>query len=88
VFKGEPQEGHEAIGWEHHGNRGLRFGKRKLVVAHNDPWSLYDMEKDRTELNELSEKYPDRVERMKARYQQWADHVGVRPWPLEKKKGK
>jgi arylsulfatase len=88
VFKGEPPEGHEAIGWEHHGNRGLRMGKWKLVAAHNDPWALYDMEKDRTELNDLSEKYPDRVERMKARYQQWADHVGVRPWPLEKKKDK
>ncbi|MFW6124988.1 MAG: arylsulfatase [Pirellulales bacterium] len=85
VFQGEQRDGHEAIGWEHHGNRGLRMGKWKLVAAHNDPWALYNMEEDRTELNDLAEEHPARLKRMKARYQQWADRVGVRPWPLKKK---
>ncbi|MDB4296339.1 hypothetical protein N9940_02005 [bacterium] len=35
------------------------------------PWELYDMEADRTELNNLAVKMPEKVKAMTALYQDW-----------------
>ncbi len=74
------------IGFEHHGNLGLRDGKWKIVSMYrrNQPrkWELYDMEADRTELNDLAKKMPDKLNSMVAAWQLWADRVGVQPWPI------
>lgn len=74
----------EAIYWEHEGNRAVREGKWKLVSRHRGGWELYDLVADRTETNDLAADEPDRVARMVAMYDAWADRCGVRPWPLEK----
>jgi Arylsulfatase A and related enzymes len=50
IFKGGQRKGHEAIFWEHEGNRAVRAGKWKLVSKYPDQWELYDMEADRTEM--------------------------------------
>lgn len=81
----------DALFWEHEGNRAIRVGKWKLVAktirfmritdADNDAWELYDMETDRTETNNLADKYPDRVKEMSALWEQWANRLGVLPWP-------
>ena len=42
------------------------------------------MEADRTELNDLAGTHPERLERMIAAWQAWADRVGVQPWPIRK----
>ncbi|QTN33825.1 arylsulfatase [Akkermansiaceae bacterium] len=42
-------------------DRGLRDGDWKLVSFKSLPWELYDMSKDRTELNNLASKQPERV---------------------------
>ena len=47
--------------WEHEGNAAVRIGKWKLVRNYPRAWELYDMEADRTELNDLAAKHPDRV---------------------------
>jgi len=65
--------------WEHEGNAAVRIGKWKLVRKYPDPWELYDMELDRTELNDLSARTPERVQDMVAQYQAWADRCGVIP---------
>lgn len=96
IFEGKQREGHEAIYWEHEGNRAVRQGKWKLVAAHGQPavrvagqpWELYDLEADRTELNNLADKHPDRVEQLKSLYQSWAKRCGVLPWPIKKPKAK
>ncbi|MEM9721868.1 MAG: arylsulfatase, partial [Bacteroidota bacterium] len=64
----------EAIYWEHEGNRALRMGKWKLISKASkkhsfiwdkveelelSAWELYDMEKDRTEMHDLSAQNPD-----------------------------
>lgn len=84
VFESGRRPGHEAIYWEHEGNRAVRQGKWKLVAAHGDPWELYDLEADRTELNNLADKHPDKVNELKALYDGWAERCGVRPWPIRK----
>ena len=40
--------------WEHEGNAAVRIGKWKLVKRYPRAWELYDMDADRTELNDLA----------------------------------
>jgi arylsulfatase len=84
LFKGGKREDHGALFWEHQGNRAVRQGKWKLVAAHKGPWELYDLEADRTELHDLSEKSPEKVREMKTLYENWAARCGVQPWPVKK----
>ncbi len=63
----------------------VRQCKWKLVAAHGGPWELYDLKADRTELNSLAQKYPQKVEQLKAMYESWARRCGVQPWPIKKK---
>jgi len=65
--------------WEHEGNAAVRIGRWKLVRRYPGPWELYDMERDRTELNDLAGRHPDRVADMAARYEAWAERCGVIP---------
>ena len=88
IFEGKKRQGHEAIYWEHEGNRAVRQGKWKLVSAHKGPWELYDLEADRTELNNLAEKHPQKVEQLKVMYESWAKRCGVHPWPIKARKRK
>jgi len=79
IFRTGTRAGHEALFWEHEGNRAIREGKWKLVSRKPGGWELYDIEADRTELNNLAEKEPERVRAMAAKYQAWADRVGALP---------
>ncbi len=74
----------DAIYWEHEGNRAVRQGRWKLVARHQGEWELYDLVADRTEMIDLADTDPDRVERMITMYDAWAERVMVRPWPLRK----
>ena len=65
--------------WEHEGNAAVRIGKWKLVREYPKDWELYDMEADRTELNDLAAQEPGRVAAMKAQYEAWAQRCGVLP---------
>jgi arylsulfatase len=78
---GELIERSKPIFFEHEGNRAVRDGKWKAVSRHLEPWALYDMEKDRTEVNDLSETYPDKLERYKQLYKEWAVRTHVDEWP-------
>ena len=63
--------------WEHFGNRGIRQGKWKLVATARGEWELYDLEADRTELNDLSDKRPDKAKVLNDLYDAWAVRCGV-----------
>jgi arylsulfatase len=72
----------EAIYWEHEGNRAVRRGRWKLVAkGRKGAWELYDMVVDRTETNDLSGEFPERVKEMSALWQAWAERAHVLPWP-------
>lgn len=63
--------------WEHMGNRAMRIGGMKLVAENDAPWELYDLEADRTELNDLAGKSPGTVSEYEKRYLEWGRSVGV-----------
>ena len=65
--------------WEHEGNAAVRMGQWKLVKKYPQPWELYDLDADRTELHDLAAQQPDRVKDMVARYDAWAVRCGVIP---------
>ena len=89
----------KALYWEHEMNRAVRMGKWKLVASgklidstnrrreyySNDPWELYDMEKDRSELNDLASKYPEIVKEMSQMWQVYAQRSNVFPTPWKLK---
>lgn len=74
--------------WEHQGNRAIREGNWKLVADHKGPWELYDLRADRTEVHDVAAEHPDVVRRLARKWQDWADRVGVRPWPVRRSKGR
>ncbi len=62
MYKGFEHQGGHAVPLIMHWPAGIRQGKWKLVRALNHPWELYDMDADRTELNNLVEKHPEKVQ--------------------------
>lgn len=79
AFAGKTIQRHQPLVWEHEGNRALRDGRWKLVAKEKQPWELYDLEKDRPELNNLAAKYPRRVQTMAAAWEAWAARANVLP---------
>jgi arylsulfatase len=86
VFQGKTL-GDRRLFWEHEGNRAMRDGKWKLVSQHPKNWELYDLDADRTELNDLSQKMPDKTASMIRDWQSWADRCGVQEWSKLNRKG-
>lgn len=88
ALNGEPLERGKPIFFEHEGNRAIRDGKWKLVSkGPTSGWELYDMEKDRTEMHDLSKKHKDVAAYMMWQWEQWAHERGVVPfgsWKLMK----
>jgi arylsulfatase A-like enzyme len=80
IFRTGTREGHERIFWEHEGNKAVRQGTWKLVARHKGTWELFNLEADRTEMNDLASKETERAKEMAAAWQAWADRVGVIPW--------
>ncbi len=85
VFTGDAARGHpEGLYWEHEGNRAVRSGNWKLVSKWSQPedgrWELYDLEQDRSELNDLAAEMPDKVAELVGMWDAWAERVGVIEW--------
>lgn len=53
-------------------DRGLRDGDWKLVSFQSQPWELYNIKEDRTELHNLADKHPDIVTSMEKLWHQIA----------------
>uniref|UniRef100_UPI0040475CE6 arylsulfatase n=2 Tax=Mariniflexile sp. TaxID=1979402 RepID=UPI0040475CE6 len=81
VFKNEVRQPHKDLFWEHEGNKAARIGQWKWVNAYPEEMDeLFDLSQDPTELNNLAKNNPEKLNTMKAQWQQWADRVGVVPW--------
>ncbi len=81
AFEGRPID-RDAIFWEHEGNKAVRAGQWKLVAKFRGPWELYDISRDRVEMNNLASKMPEKVEQLAAKYAEWAGRNQVEPWPV------
>jgi arylsulfatase len=79
AFNGKSIGRRQPIFWEHEGNRAVREGNWKLVAKENQSWELYDMDKDRSELNNLADKYPRKVERLASKWDAYAQRAMVLP---------
>lgn len=67
----------EPLYWEHEGNAAVRWGDWKLVRRYQQPWELYDIANDRTELHDLSEANSDKRDELVALWEAWATEHGV-----------
>ena len=76
--------------WEHEGNRAVRAGKWKLVYKAGSGskeeinlqnWELYNLEADRSEINNLASTNSELVAQLAAQWDVFADRCEVRPWP-------
>ncbi|GIW82077.1 MAG: sulfatase [Gemmatales bacterium] len=78
ILEGKTRRPHDTLCWEWAGNRAVREGKWKAVWDKLvRRWELYDLEADRTELNDLSEKEPELTNRLAAKYDAWAKKMGI-----------
>ncbi|MEZ6093472.1 MAG: arylsulfatase [Pirellulaceae bacterium] len=79
------------IFWEHEGNRALREGDWKLVAkgpasdrTREVKWELYNIANDRNENHDLSEQYPEQLNKMIQSWEAEAQRTWVYPCPLPK----
>ncbi|WP_277481372.1 malectin domain-containing carbohydrate-binding protein [Catalinimonas alkaloidigena] len=77
IFDDPAQVEAREIFWEYSGERAVRHGKWKIQSnSGNGSWSLYNIEEDPTELNNISSSYPAIVNNLAARYEIWETSVG------------
>jgi len=68
--KGDERDG--ALFWQWSRGKAVRKGKWKLVTWGGKKWELYDMTRDRTELNDLSETNPETLKELADLHDKWA----------------
>jgi arylsulfatase len=77
AFTNKPLQ-RDALYWEHEGNAAVRVGDYKLVrKGGGGAWELYDLVKDRTELNDLAGQMPDKAKELAAKWNAWAERCNV-----------
>ncbi len=86
LLSGKPWLRQQPLFWEHEGNCAARVGNLKLVRQFDQPWELYDMERDRTELDNLAARNPSIVLDLESQYNRWAESVGVIDWKIQQPK--
>ncbi len=73
----------QPIFFEHEGNCAVRHGRFKLVRQYGQDWELYDMDADRTELNDLARsKFLRLWADLTAQYEDWVEKTGVLDWDI------
>ena len=80
AFSGKQIARDEPIFFEHEGNRAVRDGKWKIVAKGvQGEWELYNIDQDRSEMHNLATAEPDRVKKMAAQWQAWAERADILP---------
>jgi arylsulfatase A-like enzyme len=82
VLAGESGLAGREIGFEHAGNRAFRMGDWKLVAESGKEWELFNLGSDRSETRNLADARPEQLQRMVARYDEWARENWVEDWSV------
>ncbi|OPZ08998.1 MAG: Arylsulfatase [candidate division BRC1 bacterium ADurb.BinA364] len=85
LFRGEQPAGREAIFWQYGQSRAVRQGDWKLAANGAGPWELYDLSRDRNELDNLAARQPERTAAMAALWDEWAKRVGAKQQAADEK---
>ncbi len=80
IFEQANRPDRSPVFWEHEGNRAVRLDQWKLVALQGQPWELYNMTTDRTELINVATIYPKKVKELSALYNAWARRCNVVPF--------
>ena len=79
AFDGEAIERGRPLFWEHEGNRAVLDGDWKLVAKEDQPWELYNIATDRSELDNQAGAQSERVKAMADAWAVWAARSDVLP---------
>jgi arylsulfatase A-like enzyme len=78
VLRGQKPAERGTLYWASLDNRAIRRGDMKLVWDQNvRRWELYDLSKDRTEMNDLAATKSDLAAELAADWTKWADETGA-----------
>jgi arylsulfatase len=80
ALNGNPLHRVRPIFWEHEGNRAVRSGPWKLVMKFKGPWELYNLDRDRTEQNNVIAKFPSVAQLLERQWEDWAATSFVDDW--------
>lgn len=82
IFEKGKRKGHDYLGFEHIGEQALIKDGWKIVKVHKkDNWELYNLNEDRSEMVDLSSKYPAKLKELEKKYDEWAKRSLVVPAP-------
>ncbi|MDY5639203.1 MAG: arylsulfatase [Parabacteroides sp.] len=83
IFQTGRRKGHAVIGFEHFNEKALvsEDGWKIVQPGNQADWELYDLNHDRTEMHNVADKYPDRLQSMITQYEAWANRTMVYPSP-------
>ncbi|MEG3581438.1 MAG: arylsulfatase [Chloroflexota bacterium] len=83
IFDGSEFTKDKPLCWEHEGNKAIRIGRWKLVSEYPGPWELYNVDEDRSEVNDLINKEKDVASKLKKEYKEWTIRCGILDWPVK-----
>ncbi|MBB3209129.1 arylsulfatase [Rhodopirellula rubra] len=75
-----PRESHDALYFHLFHNRAIIADGMKLVSSWDSPWTLYDMNADRTEQNNLASRHPELAASLQKRWESWYADVPEKRW--------
>lgn len=79
LLKGEKRAAPDTLYWEWSRSRAVRQGDWKLCWDRKvEEWELYNIAKDRTEMNNLAATHPEKVKAMSKAWHTWAQQTGVK----------
>ncbi len=77
LLKGNEYTPRQPMFWIYDGHRAVRKDQWKLVGERGKPWELYNIQKDRTEMNDMAEEHPTLVQELETLYNRWAERTGA-----------
>ena len=78
AIRDEKYKREKPIFWEWRTGQAARDGKWKIVREGKDnPWELYDMDKDPSETKDLSARHPEIVDRLDTMFKEWKKRVSI-----------